>query len=100
LNWLQLLPVVNAVGLRMERPLVAGRPLADPGPRQFAFLFYTLTGLHGLHVLGGLAAFAFALRTARRALDPAVRLARVTHAIVYWHFLAAMWLILYGVLLI
>ena len=60
--------------------------------------FFVLTGLHALHVLGGLVAWG---RTALRAWagrDPAgVRLGTELCA-VYWHFLLAVWVVLFALL--
>lgn len=54
---------------------------------------YLLTGLHGLHVLGGLVAWAVTLALLQRA-----DLFRIQRAIslcaIYWHFLLAVWLAL------
>ncbi len=102
-NWAQLLPAVRTMGVRaLSGP--AGRvaaPIAhDPTPRQFAFLFYTLTGLHALHVLGGLVALSLTARRAWAGWDWSAQLRRVRHTVVYWHFLAAVWLVLYAALLI
>ncbi len=61
--------------------------------------FYLVTALHGLHLLGGLVAWARTSAKVRRgvALDR-VRLS-VELCAVYWHFLLAIWLILFGLLL-
>ena len=60
--------------------------------------FYLITGLHGLHLLGGLVAW---LRTASRvwggAGDTRVLLG-VELCTVYWHFLLVLWLVLFGLL--
>jgi cytochrome c oxidase subunit 3 len=60
--------------------------------------FYLFTGLHGLHLLGGLVALA---RTAdkvwRRVEVGQVRLS-VQLCAVYWHFLLALWLVLFSLL--
>lgn len=59
--------------------------------------FYLLTGLHGLHVLGGLLALGWvvwqAFRGQRNKLNPALRLCTR-----YWHFLLFVWLFLLGLL--
>ncbi len=60
--------------------------------------FYLLTGVHGLHLLGGLVALG---RTADKVwrgfeLDQ-VRLS-VQLCAVYWHFLLALWLVLFSLL--
>jgi cytochrome c oxidase subunit 3 len=60
--------------------------------------FYLITGLHGLHVAGGLAAAAIVgVRLARGA-----GLARLGASLglcaQYWHFLLALWLAVFGLL--
>lgn len=53
--------------------------------RQSSF-YYVLTGLHGLHILGGLAGLTWA----------ALRLRATTLEVIsiYWHFMGALWLYL------
>jgi cytochrome c oxidase subunit 3 len=60
-------------------------------------LFYLLTGMHGLHVLGGLIAWAAAAPVG----DPSATEAsawRLALCVRYWHFLLVVWLALYAVL--
>jgi cytochrome c oxidase subunit 3 len=61
--------------------------------------FYLLTAVHGLHVLGGLVAWG---RTASRVWHGAdvtgVRLS-VELCTIYWHFLLAVWLVVFALLL-
>jgi cytochrome c oxidase subunit 3 len=66
----------------------------------YAF-FFVLTGLHGLHVLGGLVVWSRALaRMWRGGLsDGAVRVT-VELCTVYWHYLLVVWLALFGLLLV
>jgi cytochrome c oxidase subunit III len=61
--------------------------------------FYMMTALHALHLVGGLVAWA---RTSALAGgDELQRLdLNVTLCAIYWHFLLAVWLVLFGVLLI
>ncbi|OXI93276.1 MULTISPECIES: cytochrome c oxidase subunit 3 [Burkholderia] len=54
---------------------------------------YLLTGLHGLHVLGGLAAWGVTIATLRRA-DPFRAQRAIALCARYWHFLLAVWLVL------
>ena len=57
-------------------------------------MFYVITGAHGLHLLGGMAALCFLLlRT------PARPRRRIAVAALYWHFLTALWLGLFLFLL-
>lgn len=62
--------------------------------------FYLLTGLHGVHLAGGLVAWA---RAARRLWRPAGLAAdgaalAVTLCARYWHFLLVLWLALFALL--
>ncbi len=83
--------------------LVAWRQLIDLG--YFAAtnpanaFFYLVTALHGLHLLGGLVAWARTSAKLRRgvALDK-LRLS-VELCAIYWHFLLVIWLVLFGLLL-
>ncbi|UGQ44637.1 cytochrome c oxidase subunit 3 [Massilia endophytica] len=57
--------------------------------------FYLLTGLHGLHMAGGLAAAAWlTLRRPREAHDAAA----IGLCAQYWHLLLLLWLALFGLL--
>jgi len=79
-------------------------PLAQPighflsGNPAVAF-FYFITGLHGLHMIGGLVAWG---RTMVRVMGGATS-AAVTHSVDltarYWHFLLLVWLLMFGLLL-
>jgi cytochrome c oxidase subunit III len=60
--------------------------------------FYLLTAVHGLHVLGGLVAWARASARARRGTDPARTRLAVELCATYWHFLLAVWVVLYALL--
>jgi cytochrome c oxidase subunit III len=66
-----------------------------PSSGGHAAVLYSLTGLHALHVLGGLGfLFALTLRLARaRARLPGLRLGAV-----YWHYMGALWLVLFALL--
>ncbi|MBV8034643.1 bb3-type cytochrome oxidase subunit III [Roseateles sp.] len=54
--------------------------------------FYVLTALHGLHVLGGLLAWAWVLRA------PDAAAWRIALCARYWHFLLAVWVVLFTAL--
>lgn len=71
--------------------LIAGNPANS--------FFYLLTGLHGLHLLGGLAACGKTGADAWRGMALERTSARLELCRRYWHFLLALWLILLGVLL-
>jgi len=60
--------------------------------------FYLLTGVHGLHVLGGLVAWGWTMvQMWSQGATPAVR-ARTELCAIYWHFLLLVWLLILGVL--
>ena len=54
--------------------------------------FYLITGLHGLHVIGGLVAAGWACRDRGHSSVTVQLCAR------YWHFLLALWLAMFGLL--
>jgi cytochrome c oxidase subunit 3 len=65
----------------------------------YGFTFYLLTGLHALHVLGGLVPLAIVTGHAQAGryspeVHPGVR-----YCAIYWHFLDAVWLVLFVLLL-
>jgi len=72
--------------------------------------FYMITGLHGLHLLGGLAVWGRTLGKLRQGFSPGVvpgtgsgaDLTRITRSVelctAYWHFLLIVWLALFGLL--
>jgi cytochrome c oxidase subunit III len=76
-----------------------------PAGNPAASFFYLLTAMHGLHVIGGLAGWA---RTAWRvglndaswhlSLRPAPGVRAIALCARYWHFLLALWLVLFATL--
>jgi cytochrome c oxidase subunit 3 len=64
--------------------------------------FYVLTGLHGLHLLGGLFVLAKTSRTVYRgrsaASDTGMPALTIKLCALYWHYLLALWLALYALL--
>ena len=67
-----------------------------PGSALFGTTFFTLTGLHALHVLGGLAALAalFVANMRRRSVVTPVAWEAVG---LYWHFVDAVWVVVFSV---
>lgn len=59
--------------------------------------FYLLTAMHGLHVIGGLVAWLMTVRH-RRSADAAGNRRRIALCARYWHFLLAVWLVLFATL--
>ncbi len=61
----------------------------------FGFMFYALTGLHALHVLGGIGQLWVVARRAARNAYSADEHTGVTVSVMYWHFLDAVWLVIF-----
>ncbi len=60
--------------------------------------FYMITGLHGLHLLGGLVAWGRTVAKVWGDFDVAKVRQSVELCTVYWHFLLLVWLVLFGLL--
>jgi len=62
--------------------------------------FYILTGLHALHVMGGLIPLTIVTRNAFRGDYSSSFFPGVQYCAMYWHFLDAVWIVLFATLLI
>lgn len=71
---------------------------ADVNPAN-AF-FYLITGLHGVHLLGGLIAWSRTMGKLRRGLEIDELRLSVELCTAYWHFLLVVWLIMFSLLLL
>jgi cytochrome c oxidase subunit 3 len=71
-----------------------------PGLNMFSVSFYLLTGLHGLHVLGGLVPLTIVTVKALRGLYSPQHHDGVRFFAWYWHFVDVAWLIMFGTLLV
>ncbi|MGH7198894.1 MAG: cytochrome c oxidase subunit 3 [Candidatus Omnitrophota bacterium] len=71
-----------------------------PSTSTFYAIYFTLTGLHGLHVLGGVIVNLYFLLpgSALWQKDPDQLLGRVEAAGLYWHFVDLVWIFLFPVL--
>ena len=61
--------------------------------------FYVLTGMHAVHVIGGLVPLVVITRRAFAGRDDPQH-AGVIYTAMYWHFLDAVWLVLFVTMLI
>ncbi len=95
LRWLS---VTLALGLTfVAGQYLAWRKLAAQGlylaTNPNSSFFYVFTGMHGLHVLGGIAALSYLiarLTCSRRAFRPSA----FDSTAIYWHFMGGLWLYL------
>ena len=67
-------------------------------PNLYAFTFFMLTGLHAAHVVGGVLLLAVVTGRSLRGRYGSGAHAGITYAAMYWHFLDAVWLVLFAVL--
>lgn len=66
----------------------------------FMAIYFTLTGLHGLHVLGGMVVMAYLLGPGAKMwkTDPGRFTNRVEVTGLYWHFVDLVWIFLFPLL--
>ncbi len=71
-----------------------------PSTNTFLAIYFTLTGLHGLHVLGGVVVNSYFLTRGSRLWKshPRQLTTRVECAGLYWHFVDLVWIFLFPVL--
>lgn len=60
--------------------------------------FYLLTGMHGLHLLGGLVAWAMVVAQFLRRVPLRRLRASVELCAIYWHYLLGLWFVLFALL--
>ena len=68
--------------------------------RPFVITFFLLTGLHALHMVGGLFLQAFVTLRAFQGRYWSLYHPGVRYSAMYWHFLDAMWILLFVVLVL
>ena len=83
--------------LLVWQQFVAQGYYADTNPAN-AF-FYMITAMHGLHLLGGLVAWARTAAKLMRGYESAQLQTSLDLCAVYWHFMLVVWLVIFGVLL-
>jgi heme/copper-type cytochrome/quinol oxidase subunit 3 len=66
----------------------------------FLAIYYTLTGLHGLHIVGGMVVMAYLLLPGAKlwASNPDQYTNRIEYTGLYWHFVDLVWIFLFPVL--
>jgi cytochrome c oxidase subunit 3 len=64
----------------------------------FASAFFTMTGFHGAHVLGGLILLTLILYRAAKGQFSAQHHVGVAAVTLYWHFVDVVWIFLFGIL--
>ena len=64
----------------------------------YGTLFYTMTGFHGAHVLGGVIGIAVVLARGMRGQFSAKHHSAVEAIHYYWHFVDIVWVVLFLVI--
>ncbi|MGH6834178.1 MAG: cytochrome c oxidase subunit 3 [Methylocella sp.] len=84
--------------------LIAWRQLDSAGyymtANPAAAFFYLITGVHGLHLLGGLVALGRTMDQAWQGVAVGEARLSVELCAIYWHFLLLVWLALFSLLLL
>jgi heme/copper-type cytochrome/quinol oxidase subunit 3 len=71
-----------------------------PSTNVFLAIYFTLTGLHGLHVLGGMAVNAYLAIFGKKMFEenPQWLTNRVENSGLFWHFVDLVWIFLFPIL--
>ncbi|NIM01395.1 MAG: heme-copper oxidase subunit III [Acidobacteria bacterium] len=71
-----------------------------PSTHVFLAIYFTLTGLHGLHVLGGMVVNGYLALFGKKHYeqDPEWFTNRVEHSGLFWHFVDLVWIFLFPIL--
>src|SRR6187397_2113701 len=71
-----------------------------PSHSNFVGIYFTLTGLHGLHILGGMVVMAYFLGPGAGMWkkNPEQFTNRIEYTGLYWHFVDLVWIFLFPVL--
>ncbi|MCU0302596.1 MAG: cytochrome c oxidase subunit 3 [Thermoanaerobaculales bacterium] len=83
----------------LAAPAVAADPHAMPvepaNARVFFSIYFMMTGLHGIHVLAGIAAMLWLLRCLGRGDFDGGRFTKVDMVALYWHVVDIIWIYLF-----
>ncbi len=78
-----------------ENEAGAGIQLEPANAQIYFSIYFLMTGLHGIHVLGGIAAFAWLFFCARRGDFASGHFTRVDMVALYWHLVDLIWIYLF-----
>ncbi len=71
-----------------------------PSHSTFLAIYYTLTGLHGLHIIGGMVVMLYLLAPGAGLWkrNPEQYTGRIEYTGLYWHFVDLVWIFLFPIL--
>ena len=99
LAWLGATIILGAIFVGLEGSEFSSLIARDAGPDRSGFLsaFFTLVGMHGLHVSAGLVwCLVMAVQIFVKGLTPPVH-SRFVRLGMFWHFLGIVWIGVYSV---
>jgi len=102
-RWLRATVALGTLFLVVQAINWWGLVTADFGLRTrnlYAFTFYMLTGLHAVHVVGGLLPLVIVTSRAARGRYGSGWHPGVSYCAMYWHFLDGVWIVLFTVLVL
>jgi cytochrome c oxidase subunit 3 len=103
-NWLGITLILGFIFLACQ--LIAWRELAAQGVffagHPHSSFFYLFTGVHGVHLIGGIGALVYLLTRLRRSLWSVSEKTEVAAQVVslYWHTMDALWIWLFVLLVV
>lgn len=101
-NWLAVTAALGVMFLGGQ--MLAWRDLAAQGvflpTWPHSSFFYILTGLHGLHLLGGITALVYTLVRVRRSHDGLLPANALRASTTYWHFMTGLWVYVFIVIFV
>jgi len=97
------LTILAGLGFMVVKAIEYGTKLSHhlyPSHNTFLAIYFTLTGLHGLHVLGGMVVNGYFWGPGAKMwkTDPDRFANRIEVAGLYWHFVDLVWIFLFPVL--
>jgi len=98
-RWLAIATVLALVflGLKTYEYVLEFQAGMRPATSTFLAMYFTLTGLHALHVIAGIAANVWAMAGVAR-LSEAMTAGRTRSLALYWVFVDIVWLIIFGLM--
>ena len=88
-------------GVRIEKDQISRLSSYEPAHSTFFATYYTLTGLHALHVLGGILVMLYHMLPISRRVyerDPERFTNRIEITGLFWHFVDLVWIFLFPIL--
>jgi cytochrome c oxidase subunit 3 len=67
----------------------------EPGEKLFFFLYYFMTGLHGLHVIIGGIVLGFVIRAIKKGIIHKNSYIFLENGALYWHLVDVIWIFLF-----